>query len=491
MQDLEAGLELRSYATQTGKTVSDADFQALSDANDAKESCTWTAEIEARFYAAMSRIAAAVSPVVPETLGARALRGSRKAIRYYSFAAAVLTVLVLSLSCLLFVVAQASDDIEKTVKENDRIALSLHNQLQAHAIMILDAKAKKDAGERDAALLALQNAQPALLIKEQLQTFATNNRQLYADVTRIDELFNFFRIRWRANIYKNECPKGDDANAGTHPGLYWPPGAAFGLYGAEYGMTGPYDNAPKHAVTEFRWPPPVPPDWRCDPDHTREVLEITLPLLAYHHQDKDNPGPFEPPENAVEQGFQKIAVYQDIRSMAMFIHDIVLAFVGAVTGFLLPVLYACLGACASIMRNLSTDCVACVFHPEHSKVTNRSHLTTAIIVGISIGLFSDLLDGGKKISPLALAFVAGYASDKFFHFLDRLVSTVFPARASAPPMGVQGVQGAGGMGGGGGATGAGGAGGAGAGGGDLFAEQASGENTGRANGGPTEREKGS
>jgi len=115
--------------------------------------------------------------------------------------------------------------------------------------------------------------------------------------------------------------------------------------------------------------------------------------------------------------------------MAMYVRDIILAFVGAVTQFLLPILYASLGACAAILRQLSADCSANMFHPEHSKVTNRSHVMTAIIVGISIGLFSDLVDDGKKVSPLAIAVVAGYASDKFFHYLDRLVESLFPSRA--------------------------------------------------------------
>jgi hypothetical protein len=103
-----------------------------------------------------------------------------------------------------------------------------------------------------------------------------------------------------------------------------------------------------------------------------------------------------------------------------------------VTGFLLPVLYAWLGACAAILRQLSADSAANTFHPEHSKVANRAHVTSAIIVGISIGLFSKLLEGGKEVSPLAIAFVAGYASDKFFFFVDRLVAAMFPPRGDPP-----------------------------------------------------------
>jgi len=50
------------------------------------------------------------------------------------------------------------------------------------------------------------------------------------------------------------------------------------------------------------------------------------------------------------------------------------------------------------------------------------------------------VDDGKKVSPLALAFVAGYASDKFFHYLDRLVESLFPSR---PPSATGGTDGEG------------------------------------------------
>jgi hypothetical protein len=117
--------------------------------------------------------------------------------------------------------------------------------------------------------------------------------------------------------------------------------------------------------------------------------------------------------------------------MATHDRDINLAFVGAITRFLLPVMYARLGACAAILWQLGAESSASLFHPEHSKVSYRAHITSAAIVGISIGLGSEILHGSKEFSPLAIAFVAGYASDKFFAFIDRIVSAIFPARVPA------------------------------------------------------------
>ncbi len=91
-----------------------------------------------------------------------------------------LTLAVVSLSCVLFIADQISTDIARYVKENDTAALTLHNQLQAHGAAIDEAVKKKDADD----LLALQNSQPALQIKEELQKFATNTTASFSRMYR-------------------------------------------------------------------------------------------------------------------------------------------------------------------------------------------------------------------------------------------------------------------------------------------------------------------
>ncbi|KXV12816.1 hypothetical protein CR51_06320 [Caballeronia megalochromosomata] len=402
VDDLDHCRDLVSYGAQNGKLLDERDIEAMSQARAAQQDHAWNPEIESAFYAAMSRIAHAVTPVVAETVGDEARRGARRAIRIYTHSAIALTLLVVSLSCLLFVANQVSTDIATVVRENDAAALTLHNQLQAHAVAIADADQKKDA----AAVIALQNSQPALQIKEELQSFATNNRQLFADVSRISAFTTSLGLGAIRSPYKAPCDA--EENVLNFQGAYRT------------------SHSPKYYAGKA-----ASGDWQCNPDVARKVLEITLPLLAKPNAE---PGDAHPPTDldAVAQGFQKIAVYQDIRAMALYANDIILSIVGAVTGFLLPVLYAWLGACAAILRQLSADSAANTFHPEHSKVANRAHVTSAIIVGISIGLFSKLLEGGKDVSPLAIAFVAGYASDKFFYFVDRLVGAMFPPRGDPP-----------------------------------------------------------
>jgi hypothetical protein len=405
-EDLDHCRDLVSYAAQNGKLLDENDVEAMSKARDAQQSHTWNPDLEASFYVAMSRIAHAVTPVVAETASDDARHGARRAIRIYTRSAVALTILVVSLSCVLFVVNQISTDIAIVVRDNDAAALTLHNQLQSHAVAITEAKVKGTD-----AIVALQNSQPALQIKQELQQFATNNRQLFADVSRISSLTTSVGLGVIRSPYKPPCP--GEKTVLNFPSAY-----------ATAHSTGYIEHEEKD-------------DWQCNLAIAREVLEITLPLLASPHAEPGEKHP-PPPEDAVAQGFQKIAVYQDIRAMALYVNDIILSIVGAVTGFMLPVLYAWLGACAAILRQLSADSAANTFHPEHSKVANRAHVTSAVIVGISIGLFSKLLEGGKEISPLAIAFIAGYASDKFFFFVDRLVGAIFPARVPDKPDGGRG-----------------------------------------------------
>lgn len=408
-KDLVRCGDLVSYAAQMGKPIPESDIACLSVARAAQHELAWNAMTEALFYAGMGRIARSMAPIIAETASEEARKGARQAIKAYTWASFGLAFLVVSLSCLLFVVNQISADVSKIVEQNDAAALSMHNLLQAHRASIIAAKEK---GED--AVLQLQNSQPALQIKQLLQQFATNNRQLYADVKRTEAIRHFFFIGEGDSPYKPRCmPNGTPAEKRS------------GEMNVNLGRT---SVVPPKAATRLDT---TTADWNCDPDTRRRALEVDLPLLATgtgKESGSSKPEKSWRPEDAVEQGFQKIAVYQDIRAMATNDRDVILAFVGAITSFLLPVLYAWLGACAAILRQLNADTSASLFHPVHYSVANRAHITTAVIVGISIGLFSKLLHDGIEFSPLAVAFVAGYASDKFFAFIDRLVSAIFPAR---------------------------------------------------------------
>jgi hypothetical protein len=458
-EDMQHCEELISYAAQTGKDIQDVSLKDLSEARQARTVVDWTPDQEDKFYKAMSRVAKAVAPAIAETLGEKARRGARRAIRLYTWGGVFLTIIVLGLSALLFVVQGISSDISTVVGTNDAAALTLHNRLQAYTASIDEAN---DKGTLQAIEL-VQNSPAATEIKEQMQQFAKNNRQLYSDVSRTNGIVAFFLFVprlvvnkllddvWKTNWgeAKNRYYKDTEAryngNAEGCPKQSPRGEISVNVYPLSF---------PTYLFTMGTGATP-PPGWDCDETTRRQALEIDLPLFKLGTRPETEAETETPPktgalnrasskiapdatavirrympEDTVNQGFQKLAVYQDIRVMAVYAKDIILSVVGAITGFLLPILYAWLGACAAILRHLQWETSQNIFHPEHSKVANRSHITTAVIVGIAIGLFSNLLHGGTETSPLALAFVAGYASDKFFEFIDRLVESIFPSDIS-------------------------------------------------------------
>jgi hypothetical protein len=407
--DVDICCEVVSHAAQNGKLLEKDDLDALSEACAAQRGLDWSRQTEVRFYDAMSRISRAVSPVVAETAGFEARKGARLAIRNYTISASVLTLCVLILSCVLFIIKQISEDISDVVAKNDPIAISMHNKLQAYS----GALAKANMTPTPDSLAQMQNSPEAIEIKEDLQRFATNNRQLYADVTRTRAINQFlFRLPNAVGHLLLGNSWGEDWGGVDNR---YRPNCEGREPTVQRGLTS--GKSPTHVDVDV--------DWQCSTASIRHALEIDLPIFAIGKTPDKTKEMI--PEDAVNHGFQKIAVYQDIRAMATYARDIILAFVGSITGFLLPILYAWLGACAAILRKLRADTVACLFHPEYSKVANRAHVTTAVIVGISIGLFSNLIHGGAEFSPLALAFVAGYASNKFFEFIDRLVNSMFPS----------------------------------------------------------------
>jgi hypothetical protein len=91
--------------------------------------------------------------------------------------------------------------------------------------------------------------------------------------------------------------------------------------------------------------------------------------------------------------------------------------------YILPILYAMLGTCAYGLRNLSQDMPlpSDPLGPIHSQM----RLLLAALAGVVVTLFTDFAKG-FSLSPLAIAFLAGYAVEIFFSTLDALVEASGP-----------------------------------------------------------------
>jgi hypothetical protein len=92
---------------------------------------------------------------------------------------------------------------------------------------------------------------------------------------------------------------------------------------------------------------------------------------------------------------------------------------GILSNYILPILYAMLGAVAYGLRNLS-DHVATRTVFTYSLVRARARFRLAVLAGVVVGLFNDFTKG-IALSPLAVAFLVGYAVEIFFSFVDAIV----------------------------------------------------------------------
>jgi len=113
--------------------------------------------------------------------------------------------------------------------------------------------------------------------------------------------------------------------------------------------------------------------------------------------------------------------YQNVRSFAQETVDLVSVWYGAMTACFLPILYALLGTCAYLLRSFEEELKTLTFLPAQK--ANWARFLIAGIGGGVVGLFNFALAQGASISPLAIAFLVGYAVDVFFTFLEGFLLT--------------------------------------------------------------------
>jgi hypothetical protein len=124
-----------------------------------------------------------------------------------------------------------------------------------------------------------------------------------------------------------------------------------------------------------------------------------------------------------------ISAYQETRHYAQTVQSDASIFYGAILNCVLPMLYAVLGALAFLIRRFEARQRSRTF-TEHDGHTAR--FAVAAIGGFVVGLFNvDVAHGTTappaqiaSISPLAIAFLVGYAVDVFYALLEKMIRTL-------------------------------------------------------------------
>jgi hypothetical protein len=126
-------------------------------------------------------------------------------------------------------------------------------------------------------------------------------------------------------------------------------------------------------------------------------------------------------KDLVTEGENQIRLYQVIRDESEDISQKRKEFITGITTFLLPVLYAILSAFLYTFRSW---CEKHSAGESFQSPDRTSRFLMAGIAGIAIGAFNDLFPKEVLFSPLALAFIVGYAIDVFTSRLDVLIENL-------------------------------------------------------------------
>jgi hypothetical protein len=168
---------------------------------------------------------------------------------------------------------------------------------------------------------------------------------------------------------------------------------------------------------------------RTDPCARKSLFELNTGSLEgiRGHGDCSLVKPLE----IADQIKQKIDFYQDVRYFAKRTQEAAQLAYGAVAACILPILYALLGACASLLRIFADQTRDRTYL---SSFANPARLLIAAIGGVVVGLFNINIGQAASLSPFGIAFLVGYASDAFFSFMDGLLQSLTkPKNAAVTP----------------------------------------------------------
>ena len=114
----------------------------------------------------------------------------------------------------------------------------------------------------------------------------------------------------------------------------------------------------------------------------------------------------------------QIKVYQLLRDYAQLLYTNDSIIYGGITTYLLPTIYALLGAFLYGFRLYSRLMRRTTYLRS---AAHSARFFIAAIAGLVIGLFGSLLPQSLALSPLAVAFLVGYAVEAFFSWLDDII----------------------------------------------------------------------
>ncbi len=384
---VDDALRLLVYAAETGRTVEDATRNSILRAKVAAgaSGTGWDETISAGLLVALAKLSADLKPITAESLAASSGQLSKPAITTLKWWAFAMAILIIPFSVLGFVSASISSAIRADIQTANDLVVKLKGELGTQLAPI--------AGTVDKPFPAGLNEGDVIT---QLQQYASTIRAIDARSRQLN-WFVFKTIRDPfANLRWDSQESNDKRN----------------------------EKKPKTATEENNRQPlrPMTSDrQKIDAvENCREPIEV----LSDDNEEKLRVM-FQLPVGLPNKPCTLdtlTTTYEDVRSFAQDVLDLVSVSYGAVNTCLLPILYALLGTCAYLLRCFEQELKTLTFTP--SSRANWARFLVAGIGGAVVGLFGNFsITEGASISPLAIAFLVGYAVDVFFSFLEGLMKS--------------------------------------------------------------------
>jgi xanthosine utilization system XapX-like protein len=366
--------KLLSYAAQTGRfpkepagtkeTLKEWVIDGVLNAQVAMEKNALTKGTASAFWASFADLSRITKPVTAGSL--EACKGSP--INKLRWFVVVLAVTLILTSIFLFINNSIAAQVSQLIADQNRNALRLWSHVQYF---------KNNEGAPDGG-----GAAPAPASREEGRGAVTTNRafaavaqpsaatvarvtpdELFAEVVEFSRQSHWLReTAWRLNGYFN------------------PPGLAIATLHIDFG-----ERHPDRLM-----------DINVSP-HISKTSEI------------------------YNEALRQIIMYQHIRNFSQAVQKTNSILYSGVTTYLLPAVYALLGATLFGLRHYAKLIEQKAYS---SSSANSARYFIALIAGVVVGLFGSLLPESPSLPPLAIAFLVGYAVEAFFSRLDGFIAKV-------------------------------------------------------------------
>jgi hypothetical protein len=378
-----------SYAVETGADVDPDVYLNILEARSLART-GWTEDTAVKLLEATATLAAKLKPVTAASLRRSAnSTEAHKAIRGYRPAAVILALVVIIYSALTFLTSNLSTKIRSSLDIANPLAVKLIDELGPP-----------------------QSTNP-LLCQNRVPFIAPQPESPIPDTGRppVLKVPNKSVSSQLPSAVGKPTAAAEELPAGIHRKDVIQDLQQFATAIRDmYGNAQQINRISRHFFFQVEAPDPFR---SLGSQELTEVLELPpgLPKLA-------------------QAATERVCVYQRVRYYAQSTEELVTLFSGAFATCILPVLYALLGVCAYLLRRFEDQLSARTLADSDA---HGAHFITAAIACAVVGLFN--FGQGASVSPLAIAFLVGYAVDVFFSFLQGLIQALSRVRDNAPAQG--------------------------------------------------------